>query len=206
MGNLLGPALANVFLCHIEGLIFSTCLFQTSVFRKPSFTGLGLSFFSFCPYIFKINPLKTLLHRAYHLSSNYSLFNDEICNLKTFFEGNGYPLKVFESILRKFLNKVRRPIMTTITVEKRTVYICVTPIFRPAYSRSNGGFRRRDTLQIHPHFLSLMGDGQANAFRWRDTSPRAAHRPIQSEFYRPPTSTHLHISTSMQQLELVNVF
>ena len=31
----------------------------------------------------------------------------------------------------------------------------------------------------------------------------AAHRPIQSEFHRPPTFTHLHISTSMQQLELV---
>ena len=37
----------------------------------------------------------------------------------------------------------------------------------------DGGTRPRDTLQIHPHFLSLMGDGQANAFRWRDTSPRA---------------------------------
>ena len=36
------------------------------------------------------------------------------------------------------------------------------------------GTRPGDTLQIHPHFLSLMGDGQANAFRWRDTSPRAA--------------------------------
>ena len=130
MGNPLAPALANVFLCHIEGLIFSTCLFQTSVFRKPSSTGLGLSFFSFCLYIFKINPLKTLLHRAYHLSSNYSLFNDEICYLKTFFENNGYPLKVFEFILRKFLNKVRRPIMTTITVEKRSVYVSL-PYFGP---------------------------------------------------------------------------
>ena len=36
----------------------------------------------------------------------------------------------------------------------------------------DGGTRPGDTLQIHPHFLSLMGDGQANAFRWRDTSPR----------------------------------
>ena len=34
---------------------------------------------------------------------------------------------------------------------------------------------------------------------------RDAHRPIQSEFHRPPTSTHLHISTSMQQLRLVNI-
>ena len=37
----------------------------------------------------------------------------------------------------------------------------------------DGWTRPGDTLQIHPHFLSLMGDGQANAFRWRDTSPRA---------------------------------
>ena len=69
-------------------------------------------------------------HRAYHLSPNYSLFNDEIYYLKTFFENNGYPLKFFDSILRKFLNKVRRPIIPTITVEKRTVYVSL-PCFGP---------------------------------------------------------------------------
>ena len=37
----------------------------------------------------------------------------------------------------------------------------------------DGGTRPGDTLQIQPHFLSLMGEEQANAFRWRDTSPRA---------------------------------
>ena len=37
----------------------------------------------------------------------------------------------------------------------------------------DGGTRPGDTLQIHPHFLSLMADGQVNASRWRDTSPRA---------------------------------
>ena len=38
----------------------------------------------------------------------------------------------------------------------------------------NGGTRPRATTPPHPHFLSSMGDGQANTFRWRDTSPRAA--------------------------------
>ena len=70
------------------------------------------------------------MHRAYHLSSNYSLINDEIYYLWTFFENNGYPLKLFDSILHKFLNKVRRPIMTTMTVEKRTVYVSL-PYFDP---------------------------------------------------------------------------
>ena len=42
----------------------------------------------------------------------------------------------------------------------------------------DGGTRRvarpRATTPTHPHFLSSMGDGQANAFSWRDTSPGAA--------------------------------
>ena len=37
----------------------------------------------------------------------------------------------------------------------------------------DGGTRPRATIPTHPHFLSSMGDGQANAFRWRDTSPWA---------------------------------
>ena len=32
-----------------------------------------------------------------------------------------------------------------------------------------------------------------------------AQRPIYKEFHRPPTSTHLHIYTSIQQLRLVNI-
>ena len=38
----------------------------------------------------------------------------------------------------------------------------------------DGGTRPRATTPAHPHFLPSMGDGQANAFRWRDTSNRAA--------------------------------
>ena len=34
---------------------------------------------------------------------------------------------------------------------------------------------------------------------------RAAHRPIYKEFHNPPTSTHLHNYTSIQQLRLVNI-
>ena len=45
--------------------------FITSVYRKPTFSGLGTSYFSFCPYKFKINSIKTLLNRAYKLCSNF---------------------------------------------------------------------------------------------------------------------------------------
>ena len=45
--------------------------FETSVFRKETFAGSGTSYFSYCSQLFKVNAIKTLLHRAYKISSNF---------------------------------------------------------------------------------------------------------------------------------------
>ena len=42
--------------------------FYTSIYRKPTFTGLGMKYFSFCAKKFKLNTIKTLLYRAYHIT------------------------------------------------------------------------------------------------------------------------------------------
>ena len=78
--------------------------FSTSVFRKSSFTGLGMSFFSFCAQNFKINAIKTLLHRAYNISSSYCNMHIEFEFLKTFFYNNGYPISLFNTHVKKFLS------------------------------------------------------------------------------------------------------
>ena len=65
--------------------------FVTGIFRKKTFTGLGLNFFSHCSSIFKINSCKTLLFRAYSLSSNWLKFHDEVTFLKKYFTANCYP-------------------------------------------------------------------------------------------------------------------
>ena len=41
--------------------------FNTSVYRKPTFSGQGLSFFSHCSVKFKINCIKALLHSPYNI-------------------------------------------------------------------------------------------------------------------------------------------
>ena len=38
-----------------------------SIFRKPTFTGLGISFLSECFAQYKINSIRTLVQRAYNL-------------------------------------------------------------------------------------------------------------------------------------------
>ena len=42
-------------------------------------------FFNYCPLIYKINAIKTLLHRAYKLSSKYLNFAEELEYLRDFF-------------------------------------------------------------------------------------------------------------------------
>ena len=44
--------------------------FETSVYREPSFTVLGLRYDSFVPKSNKINLISCLIHRAYENSSN----------------------------------------------------------------------------------------------------------------------------------------
>jgi len=80
--------------------------FITSVFRKETFSGLGSSFFSFCPEIFKVNAIRTLIYRAYHLSSSYATLHGEFRFLISYFKKNGYPSKLVESCIMKFLTRI----------------------------------------------------------------------------------------------------
>ena len=56
--------------------------FETSVYRKITFSGLGMSFFSFIPFVFKLNSIKTLIYRGYTVSSSYFRRHSEFNKLK----------------------------------------------------------------------------------------------------------------------------
>ena len=97
--------------------------FATSVFRKKTFTGLGSHFYSFTPFKYKISAIKTLIHRAYHLSSNWYNFTTEIDFLINFFNNNGYPKNLVLKLISNFLNNIYMPITTVATVSKKKIYI-----------------------------------------------------------------------------------
>ena len=66
--------------------------------------------------------MKTLIYRAYHISSSYINFNIEIEFLKTFFQNNGYPLNLFHKCLKNFLANIYEPKPPMTTVSKQTIY------------------------------------------------------------------------------------
>ena len=77
----------------------SNSTFSVGIFRKATFTGLGSSFYSNIPSKYNINAIKTLIHRAYTLTSSYLSFDLEVKFLGEFFSKNGYPESVFDNQL-----------------------------------------------------------------------------------------------------------
>ena len=97
---------------------------STSIYRKPTFTGVGLSWFDGGPINFKINSIKTLLNRAYNLTSNYFNFHSEIDKLLEYFTvKNLYPKPVFFKVLKDFLYRKYTPRNSSTCVAKQIKYV-----------------------------------------------------------------------------------
>ena len=98
--------------------------FETSVYRKPTFTGLTTKFSSYIPLKFKRNLVSTLVYRAFQISSSFSNFHKEIKYLRQTLFKNGFPLKFTDVWVGKVLNKfydIAKP--ENQTVGKKEVYI-----------------------------------------------------------------------------------
>ena len=107
----------------------STGLLETSVYRKKTFTGLSLNFFSCEPLKYKINAIKTLVYRSFHICSSFIKFHFENEFLLNFFHNNCYPKHLIFKEFRVFLNKIFNNSTPKITVQKKFLYLSF-PYFR----------------------------------------------------------------------------
>ena len=72
--------------------------FVTSVYRKPTCSGVFTHFESYIPDMHKRGLIETLFHISFRLCSNYENFHREIETLKSIFKRNNYPQKLCESM------------------------------------------------------------------------------------------------------------
>ena len=79
--------------------------FETSIYRKPTFSGIYLNFRSFVPETYKKGLINCLLFRIYNLCSNWSIIHEEIKKIKKILIKNKYPLNFIDCCVEKFLNK-----------------------------------------------------------------------------------------------------
>ena len=101
---------------------------STSIYRKPTFTGLGINFLSFIPEQFKINAMKTLFYRCYNICSDWRAIHMEFDFLTTFFQNNNFPLHLIHKHIRTFLNKTFSPTQNT-NIDKSMIHYIVLPYY-----------------------------------------------------------------------------
>ena len=73
--------------------------------KRNKNTGLYINWQSFVPSRYKLNLVKTLLHRAYNICNSYSLIHKDFQGMSSILKRNGYSLRYIDKQIRLFLNK-----------------------------------------------------------------------------------------------------
>ena len=80
--------------------------YNTTVYRKPTFTSLFLNFNSFSPLKYRLSALKSLTYRALKLCSNLSFFITEMTKIRLMFLRNSFPAWILDRTIRQTLKKL----------------------------------------------------------------------------------------------------
>ena len=71
--------------------------FVTTVYRKPTFSGVYTHFESFLPTVYKFGMVYTLAYRCFRICSDWTKLHEELSFLKQVFLKSGYPLSFIVS-------------------------------------------------------------------------------------------------------------
>ena len=135
--------------------------FTTSVYRKPTFSGIYNHFDSFLPYSFRI-------------SSDWTKFYLELVNLIHVFKNNGYPEDFINNCFKVFLGNKYRIQEKVITVPKKTLFL-VLPYLGPLSFQTRIKLRKSLKGILNCCKLQMVFKSQnklAKAFRFNDSIPK----------------------------------
>ena len=117
--------------------------FVTSLYRKPTFSGLYSIFFSFMPREYKKGLLLTLLFRGFSMCTDWTAFHTELNFLKSIMGKNEFPCWFVDDCIKTFLNKNFAPKKVISAVEiKDKLRICLP-------------YLGKKSLEIRNHLLEL---------------------------------------------------
>ena len=91
--------------------------FVTTVYRKPTFSGVYTHFDSFLPTVYKFG---MVFYRCFKICSDWTNFHEELSFLKYVFLKNGYPLSFIDNCFKTFVDKLFIKRLQLATVEKKT--------------------------------------------------------------------------------------
>ena len=103
--------------------------FSTTIYGKPTFSGVHSNFENFLFSVYKFGMVYTLVYRCFRISSDRKKFHVELTFLKKIFRKNGYPENFINKCFKKFLDNLHLVKENTPTVERKRLLL-VLPYFR----------------------------------------------------------------------------
>lgn len=149
--------------------------YQTSTYRKPTFSGLYTHFESCVPMRYKTGLIQILLFRAFKLCSSYELLHSEFDKIRSILFSNGYAKPLIDKIIKRFLWHKFQPPTKYPTAERLEVTV-VLP-FVGHYSLILRKNLHRFISKAYPHirlrtaFTSIERLG--SRFRVKDIVPKS---------------------------------
>jgi hypothetical protein len=147
--------------------------FITTVYRKDTFTGLGMNYSSFVPKSYKVNLIHCLIYRAFKICSDVKFFDAELKFLKNYFLSNLYPIRMVNSAFRKSLNKIYNPDVMVSNVKLKDIYVKFPYLgFQSnVMKRELGNFLSKFYPQIKINFIFNNSNTIGNLFKFKDILP-----------------------------------
>ena len=148
--------------------------FTTTVYRKPTFSGVYSNFESFLPSVYKFGMVYTLVYRCFRISSNRTQFYTELTFLKGIFRKNGYPENLIDKCFKKFLNNVHLVKENVPTVEKKRLFL-VLPYLGIISLQTSTKLQQALKGVLNSCKLEIVLKCQArlsNFFRYKDPIPK----------------------------------
>ena len=148
--------------------------FTTSIYRKPTFSGIYTYFDNFLPSSNKIGLLHTSLYRCFRICSDWTKFQLESFKLIDVFKNNGYPEDFINNCFKVFLNNKYGERETVITVPKNTLFL-VFPYLGPLSVQARTKLRKslKDILNCCKLQIVFKSQNKlAKAFRFKDRIPK----------------------------------
>ena len=119
----------------------------TSLYRKPTFSGLYSNFESSMPISYKKGLIYTILHRAFVLCCDWNKFHSEVCFLKNILQKNLFPGHSMDRCIMIFLDRIFIVKDAVITVPKKEVRICL-----PFLGKQSFEIRKKHCKFVSLHF------------------------------------------------------
>ena len=91
----------------------------TSVYVKSIHSRNCINYKSLCPNHYKESVVNSLLHRAYHVSSDWSIFHTEINRIKQQFVSYNFPMPAIDACIHRFIEGkvLKRPDVRNTEIE-----------------------------------------------------------------------------------------